>query len=438
MSRTDSHANDVALDGASEILPLSAGSLDALVARVRHLLTELPAAACITPLRVLCGAAAAHQGGHAHRLAVVVRSYDELRQRLHEFLAAPTEAAVAPERVRGDSQRVVFTCAGQGAQWLGMGRSLLRSEPAFREVVERCSGLVEQYLGWSLLDELTAPGERSRMHLIEVSSPMLIAVEIAFAGLWRRWGIEPAAVVGYSMGEIAAAHIAGALSLEDAMRTVCAFGRIIAKHRGQGAMGVVELSWQQAEDALDGYAGRVFRAIQSAVNSTILAGEPEGLCAVLDWLTARGVFARRIVNMDAAPHCPRADSLRGDLLEALRDVRPRAAAVPIVSQVSGSYLAGELHTAAHWVRSFAEPSLFSNAIDCLLADEFRTFLEVSPNANIKYTLEENLRHSGRTGCLLFSSHRDMDEREVMLGTLGTLYEQGALVNWDAIYPLAAQ
>ncbi len=317
-----------------------------------------------------------------------------------------------------------------------MGRSLLQSEPVFRRALQECSRLVEQLLGFSLLDELHASRESSRLGRTEVCLPAIIATEIAVARLWESWGLTPAAVVGHSTGEIAAAHLVGILSLEDTMRTICAYGRTIDKLRGRGTMGLVGLSWEQAAEALHGHEGRVFRAIQNSVRSTVLAGEPAELKAVLQRLTARGVFCRP-VDMDVSPHCPLAEPLRGELFEALRDIRPQKAAILLESEVSGDVLSGEPFGAAHWVRNFAEPVFFSNAIDRLLASGFTTFLEVSPHPLAKHALEANLRHRGVTGRVLSSMRRNEDARGVMLDTLGSLYASGTPVAWAALYPSAA-
>ncbi len=156
-------------------------------------------------------------------------------------------------------------------------------------------------------------------------------------------------------------------------------------------MGLVGLSWEQAAEALHGHEGRVFRAIQNSVHSTVLAGEPAELKAVLQKLTARGVFCRP-VDMDVSPHCPLAEPLRGELFEALRDIRPQKAAILLESEVSSDMLSGELF-AEHWVRNFAEPVFFSNLIDRLLASRIHTLLGVSPH--LQPALQVDLRHRGR-------------------------------------------
>jgi acyl transferase domain-containing protein len=176
-----------------EILPLSADDPEALRQKAQQTLEALASPGGAAPLSALCSAAAARAGAEEHRFAATARSRGELEQHLRDFLQDRARVGVSAGRAgAGEAPGVVFVFAGQGAQWVGMGRSLLQREPVFRAVIERCSRLIEQNLGWSLLDELTADRERSRLDAIDVSLPAIISTEIAVAAQWRAWGVEPA------------------------------------------------------------------------------------------------------------------------------------------------------------------------------------------------------------------------------------------------------
>nr|AFU81769.1 styrene syntase [Styrene synthase expression construct pBbA2c-ss1] len=420
----------------AELHPLAAESPEALREEVQRRLLTMTSLVGRAPLSFLCGRSAAQRSAKEHRLAVTARSFEELKQRLLGFLEHEKHVSVSAGRVDlGAAPKVVFVFAGQGAQWFGMGRALLQREPVFRTTIEQCSSFIQQNLGWSLLDELMTDRESSRLDEIDVSLPAIISIEIALAAQWRAWGVEPAFVVGHSTGEIAAAHVAGVLSIEDAMRTICAYGRIIRKLRGKGGMGLVALSWEDAGKELTGYEGRLFRAIEHSADSTVLAGEPDALDALLQALERKNVFCRRVA-MDVAPHCPQVDCLRDELFDALREVRPNKAQIPIVSEVTGTALDGERFDASHWVRNFGDPALFSTAIDHLLQEGFDIFLELTPHPLALPAIESNLRRSGRRGVVLPSLRRNEDERGVMLDTLGVLYVRGAPVRWDNVYPAA--
>ncbi|WP_394845472.1 SDR family NAD(P)-dependent oxidoreductase [Pendulispora brunnea] len=406
-----------ALPRPVEILPLSAESPEALRREAERWLAT--------------GKTVPDAKSQAHRLAVTARSDADRTRRLQAFLEGTRDVGLSVGSAPSTPPRVAFVFAGQGAQWWGMGRGLLQREPVFRAALEACSRWIEREQGWSLLDELTVDRARSRLDRIEVSLPAIIATEIAVAAQWRAWGIEPSVVVGQSTGEIAAAHVAGVLSLEDTMRTICAYGRIIARQRGQGAMGVVGLSWDDAGAELANHSGRLFRAIQHSADSTVLAGEPQALAALFEELERRKVFCRRVA-MDVSPHCPLVDGMRAELFEELRKVRPQKGHTPIVSEVTGARLDGERFDAEHWVRNFGDPALFSTAIQWVIDEGYDLFLETSPHPLVAPAVESNLRHAGRRGIALASLRRDEDEHQVMLDTLGALYTRGVPVAWESL------
>jgi acyl transferase domain-containing protein/acyl carrier protein len=422
----------------AEIFALGAESPEVLRSTVETLRATLATNAATTTLQAICAGAAARVHAASARLAVVARSPAELDRSLASFLAGapgPTVHAGRPAPI-DTSHGAVFVFPGQGSQWFGMARSLLQSEPIFRATLEECDRLARPYLGWSLLDELTAGARaRSRLDRIDVSLPAIISIDIAVSNLWRERGIEPAAVVGHSTGEIAAAYVAGALSLDDTMRIICAYGRQIVRNADRGSMALVGLSWEQAGEALIGYEGRVFRAIQDSPIATVVAGEPGAVAALLAELQAKGVFCPR-VNMNVAPHCPLADYLRDELFESLQGIKPRRGSVPLFSEVTGDELDGGALDAAHWVRNFGDQAFFSNAVGALIQRGHRVFLDVGPHPISKHSVDANLRHHGVQGVVLSSLRRDEDERATQLDTLGELHALGLPVRWDALYPSA--
>ncbi|PTL80927.1 acyltransferase domain-containing protein [Vitiosangium sp. GDMCC 1.1324] len=317
--------------------------------------------------------------------------------------------------------RPVFVFSGQGSQWTGMGRALLKCSTVFSMVLKACDVQVQRHMGWSLVEALTA--EDSRLGDIEVSCPAIVSMEIALAALWRSWGIEPAAVVGHSIGEVAAAYVAGVLSLEEAMRVICHQGRTIGQLRGKGAMAVVGLPWERAGEALPEFSGRVWRVIHASPEWTVLAAEPRVLEQVLMTLRRKGVPARRI-DSEVAAHCPQVEPLREGLRGRLEGLHPRPELLPIISTVTGTALEGRRFDADYWVRNLAEPVLFREAVDTLLDDGHGVFLEISPHPLVKHSLESCLERAGRSGTLLVSMRRGKDPAPDLLGTLRLLSELG--------------
>ncbi|HEX5754076.1 MAG TPA: acyltransferase domain-containing protein [Archangium sp.] len=313
--------------------------------------------------------------------------------------------------------RPVFVFSGQGSQWTGMGRALLERSTVFALVLKACDVQVRRLMGWSLLEVLTS--DSARLGDIEVSCPAIVSMEIALAALWRSWGIEPVAVVGHSIGEVAAAHVAGVLTLEDAMRVICHQGRTVGKLKGKGAMAVVGLPWAHVGEALPEFSGQVWRVIHASPEWTVVAAEPEVLERVLGALRRRGVPARR-VDSEVAAHCPQVDPYREELQGLLRDICPRSERRPIVSTVTGGALAGPRFDAGYWVRNLAEPVLFREAVDTLLDMGHDAFLEVSPHPLVRHSLESCLEGAGVEGRLFVSMRRGKEPTQEMLATLRSL------------------
>lgn len=416
------------------LLPLSATSPAALKAQAgayRQFLTHTPAS-----LRDICYTAGARRSHHEFRLALAGQSPAELAERLLAFERdEPVPDLATGRRPATGQPGLVFVFPGQGAQWLGMGRDLLAREPVFRQALEECEQAIRSHVDWSLLEQLgldeSAPGYR--LNEIDVIQPTLFALQVALARLWRAWGIAPDAVIGHSMGEVAAAHVAGALSLPDAARIMCVRSRLLRRVSGQGAMAVVGLSLAEAEELLDGYRDRLSIAVSNSPRSTVLSGDPAALAEVMEKLSARNVFCRP-VKVDVASHSPQMDPLRDDLLAALAGLQPQPAPIPIYSTVTGEACDGAAFDAAYWARNLRQPVLFASMVQSLVEAGHTTFVEVSPHPILLPAVEEMLHHLGRTGSTVSSLRREQPEQATILASLGQLYSLGYPVNWPGLYP----
>jgi acyl transferase domain-containing protein len=348
---------------STHLLPLSARSPEALRSLARAY-QDFLSAPFETSLHDICYTAGVRRGHYDYRLAVTGHSREQLDEGLQAFLQGEARPGLASGRKdSGHQRKLVFVFPGQGSQWFGMGRSLLEREPVFRAVVERCDRAMRQYGDWSLVGELTAPDvARSRFHEIDIIQPALFAIQVALVALWRSWGVEPQAVVGHSMGEVAAACVAGALSLEDAARVICHRSRLVRRVAGKGAMAAVELSMDEARGVLVGYEDRVSIATSNSPTSTVLSGDPAALEAILDRLRRRDIFCG-MVKVDFASHSPQMDPLRADLVQALEGLRPRSVSTPIYSTLTAMVSGGVEFDARYWARNLREPVLFSAAVN---------------------------------------------------------------------------
>ncbi len=419
------------------LLPLSARSPEALRSLARACNDYLATPDSAASLADICYTASARLAHHDHRLAVTGNSPTQLIDSLVAFLRGETRPGLSSGRKQSAQPRkLVFVFPGQGSQWFGMGRRLVEQEVVFREVIERCDEAMRPFGDWSLLTELMATdAAQSRLNEVDVVQPALFAIQIALAALWRSWGIEPDAVVGHSLGEVAAAHIAGALSLEDAVQVVCHRSRLFKRAVGKGAMAAVELSIEEAQRIIAGYEDHVSIAVSNGPKSTVLSGDPTALGAILDRLERDDIFCH-LVKVDFASHSPQMEPLRADLLQALQGLRPRAESMPIYSTVTGQVINGTEFDALYWARNMREPVLFSAAIQRMAQDGHDNFLEISAHPILLSSMQQTFDHLGREGAVLPSLRHDEDERTVLLGSLGALYSLGHPIDWSLIYPTA--
>lgn len=420
---------------AAQLLVLSAPDptgLAALATRYAEFL-EPGGAGRELATRDVCFSAATRRQHHESRLTAVGASPDELAERLRAYAAGESRPRLGATEAAPDGTgrpRTVFVFPGQGSQWDGMGRELLASSPVFRDTIAACDEVIRAEAGWSLLDRLTSAAEGPAS--IDVIQPTLWAMETALQAVLRDWGIEPDYVVGHSMGEVAAAYAAGALSLADAGAVICRRSRLLRTLAGQGAMYSVELSVADAEQALAGHEHLISVAVSNSPGSTVLSGDPEALAIVVKGLEEHGVFCRQ-VKVDVASHSPQMDALRDDLLASLGDVTPRAGQIPLFSTVDGLEHDGTELGAAYWVRNLREPVRFGDAMARLAEPGPAIFVEISPHPILLPAIQEVLTLSGTgraaAGCL----RRDEPERAELLDTVGTLHRAGYPVDWRRVF-----
>jgi acyl transferase domain-containing protein/NADPH:quinone reductase-like Zn-dependent oxidoreductase/aryl carrier-like protein len=414
----------------AELVVVSARSTAAVSALAQAFVGKLESEPTV-PLAELAASAAGCRSHHEHRFAAVAETPAELAAVLADLTRAVPRAEGAQGRADPDARpRIAFVFPGQGSQWVGMGRELLAQEPVFRAAVERCAEAIAPHVDWSLLGVLDGSAEAERIDIVQ---PALFAMSVGLAALWRSWGIAPDAVIGHSMGEVAAAHVAGALSLEDAARIICHRSRLLRTVSGQGAMAVVELGMEEARARLQSRAALLSVAVHNGPNSTVIAGETAALEALLRELEAEAVFCRR-VHVDVASHSPQVDVLRAPLLAELARLAPRPGATPIYSTVTQEVLAGGELDAAYWARNLRDPVQLAPMVDRLLDDGHTVFLELSPHPVLLPILETSLARKGGGAVAVGSLRRERPARRMLLQSLGQLYVRGAPVQFSALYP----
>ncbi|MGW3789513.1 type I polyketide synthase, partial [Micromonospora chokoriensis] len=328
--------------------------------------------------------------------------------------------------------RTVFVFPGQGSQWAGMAGELLESSSLFREAIARCAEALLPHTGWSLLDVLRDQPGAPSLERVDVVQPALFAMMIALADSWRGHGVRPDAVVGHSQGEIAAAYVAGALTLADAARIVALRSRAISTIAGTGGMVSVALPAAAVEARLGDYEGAYVAAVNSP-GTTVVAGDAAALERLMAACTADGVRARRI-DVDYASHTPHVDPLRDTLLEQLADVTPTVGHTPFHSTVTGQVLDGTELGAGYWFENLRSPVRLHESVTALLDDGHTLLIEVSPHPVLTTPIQETIEASGHTAAVQGTLRRGEATRARLLSALGQAHTTGAFLDWDALHP----
>ncbi|TDT40131.1 acyl transferase domain-containing protein [Streptomyces sp. BK208] len=312
---------------------------------------------------------------HERRAGVLAASAAEAADALLSM--AGTEDGDHSAWVTGRPGKVAFVFSGNGSQWPGMGTDLLRNEPAFRSAVEAVDSELAPHLGWSVLDELLA--DAPRLARTEVAQPLLFALQIGLLRLLASYGVEPDAVTGHSVGEIAAAYASGCLDLGQACQVVVARSTAQAATAGTGRMAACGLGPKAAEKELAAYHGRIELAGINSDHDVTLAGHAEALADLGRQLTTREVFFREL-DLDYAFHTRAMDPVRQDLTDSLLPLRPGRHQRTFVSTVTGDRLEGSRLDADYWWRNVREPVRFAEAVRALVDSGCTQFVEIGPHA----------------------------------------------------------
>ena len=377
----------------------------------------------------------ARRNHHPYRLALVASSMAEVVRELGGFgvkqESPKVRTAFAPRREQ--APRVAFVMSGQGPQWWGMGRELLRHEPVFRQTIERCAAAMQPHARFSLLEELGRSEETSRMARTEVAQPAIFALQVALAELWKSWGIVPAAVVGHSVGEIAAACVAGVFSIEEGARIITLRARFMdGCARGEGTMLAVGLGEDEARALIARHDRTVTISACNGPRSLTLAGSRVSLEAMLAELEPQGVFAR-LVRVDHPFHHPLMIPASEELEAALDDLAPQPGTVPFFSTVTGARCPGETCGPAHWGRGVRQAVLFAPAVAALADFGVDVWLELGAHPALVHSIQECLAGRDGKGPVLSTMRRER-EHESLLETAMDLHLAAVPLDFTAISP----
>ncbi|HEY4785473.1 MAG TPA: alpha/beta fold hydrolase [Bacteroidales bacterium] len=377
----------------------------------------------------LCKNAALLRPHFEYRALLTGENKEELKAALNELIAS--DSIEATKAQPGD--KVVFVFPGQGSQWLGMGKTLYQTERVFKKSIDACEKAFKPYVDWSLTSELFATETNSQLQKINVIQPAICAVQIALARLWMSWGIVPDAVAGHSMGEVAAAHIAGILTIDDAARIICTRSKLMSRLSGSGgAMALTELGLEEAKKTVEKYGKDICIAVQNSPKSTVFAGDKPTIERLLTELDQQGIFCR-MVKVDVASHSPQMDPIKEELRIALQSIVPKDATYSFFSTVRAEQMTGSEMKADYWVDNLRNTVQFSTVIQHLAETGHAAFVEVSPHPVLVTAINENIANATRDFGVFSSLHREKPEMFEFYGNFQRLYGFGINPKWEDIY-----
>jgi len=387
------------------------------------------------PLVDLAYSAAIGREQHRHRLAVRARSRGEARRALQAWLAGeqpPTAEQTGPIDA---PPPVAFVFSGQGARWTGVALELRARDPIFRAALGRCDLALRQVAGWSAIEAIES-GEGQDPSRTERVQPCVWAVQVALAARWRSLGIEPVAIVGQSLGEIAAACVAGALSLEDGARVVAERSRLMATDECLGVTALIDLDVESLRPWL---AGREDIAIagDTGPQTSLVAGGAQGMTRLLEELETAGVGLRRL-GVRVALHSPRVDAASRRLEAALASVSPRPASLPLWSTMSATRVDGGELDASWWRKNMRDPMQLTATLDGMVASGVAAFLEIGPHPVLGPPLRDALARAGRPLVVAGSLRRGRDDLESLVHGASQLWAAGVSITWRELWPAASR
>ncbi|MFE7558116.1 type I polyketide synthase [Kitasatospora sp. NPDC057500] len=410
------------------VWPVSARSAEALRAQAEALAARV-AAEPVLDLADVGYSLAVGRASFEHRAVVVGADRSELLAGV-KVLA---EGRSAPGPVAGgagvSSGRSVLVFPGQGSQWVGMAAELLGESEVFAGRMAECGRALAPYTDWSLVDAL---GSERLLARVDVVQPVLWAVMVSLAEVWRSFGVVADAVVGHSQGEVAAACVAGGLSLEDGARVVALRSRAVGALAGRGGMASVPLPVEEVRGRIASWAGLSVAAVNGP-SSTVVSGDADAVTELVDALVGEGVRAR-LIEVDYASHSAHVEEVREQLLADLDGIVPRSGSVPFYSSVTGGLLDTKSLDAGYWYRNLRETVEFEQATRALLAAGHRVFIESSPHPVLGVAVGESVEAAGADAAVLGTLRREEGGLEQVLRSVGRGWERGLAVDWSGAFP----
>ncbi|SED12775.1 type I polyketide synthase [Streptomyces melanosporofaciens] len=368
-----------------------------------------------------------------HRAVIIGQHHDELLAGLNALANGHTHPTlIEPDTTATPgSLGPVLVFPGQGSQWLGMGAGLLDTSPPFATRITECEQALTPHVDWSLTDVLRGGVNAADLARVDVVQPVLWAVMVSLAAVWDHHGVIPAAVVGHSQGEIAAACVAGALSLDEGARIVALRAHALRRLTGHGAMASLTINHHQAKEFLSGLGERAEGVGIAAVNgpgSIVVSGPPEQVAHAVAACEKAGRRAR-LIDVDYASHSAQVDEITDELREVLSGIEPVQAEVAFYSTVTGTRMDTSRLDTDYWVTNLREQVRFADAVQALLTDGHRVFIEASTHPVLTIGMQETFEEADVPAAAVPTLRRDHGDHAQLMRSVAQAFTAGVAVDW---------
>ena len=410
------------------ILPISAKSENALLEVVKKYDDFIQSSN--VNLEDICAMAALRRTHYKYRKTFVASSKDEILQQISDFL----ETKDVEKNIRYDTDdniKTVFVFPGQGAQWLGMALNLMDKEAVFKESIDAFNAILKTQTDWDLIEILNSNDEE-KFNQLDIIQPTLVAISIALSKLWQSKGVFPDAVIGHSLGEVAAAHIAGIISLEDAVKIICNRSKLMKQVSGRGLMLATDLAYDEALKRIENINEQVSVAVVNSNNSLVLSGDKDTIEKLANELEQEDRFAR-LIKVDVASHSVHMQGIDEQLKEVLQDVLPKNSNVEFYSSVYKTKIDGNNLNAEYWKQNLRQTVHFKDAITQILQQHQCVCIEMSPHQTLLHAIQQNIDTTSSKSITIASLTKEKNDVETFYKNLSDLYEHNIQIDFKNIY-----
>ena len=384
-------------------------------------------------LRDICYNAGKHRSDLRYRIAIAGNDKKDITHKIDAYLEGNVLAGVEVNEVDSPPNKLAFIFTGQGPQWYAMGQELIAKEPLFRSIIQEIEGHFKQIAGWSLLEEMNKDEKNTSVNDTRIAQPAIMAIQIALVELWKKHGVEPQGVIGHSIGEVAAAYTAGALTLEQAVHVI--FHRSRGQHAatGKGKMLAVSVSLDEARELIKDVDDVVSIGAVNGSNMVVLSGDEEPLADISAELEAKDIF-NKFLRVTVPFHSHHMEPLKDELIGSLEGLIPDKAKIDLYSTVTGRKEDGSHLVSEYWYDNVRETVYFANALEEMLNDGYDLFIEIGPHPALSAGAEELFEKRNASANIFPSIKRKEPEKLRFLQTLGAMYTLGLDLSWESIYP----